>query len=118
MSDSITVFTFGDPQESVSRAIAADLVYYLTIDVEGQTVPVVIGESHGSGSWFGDLEFCGSLVVQGVGSEGWAVRVAQFVARMHGQEAIGVLHNDEGRTLAVAGGVKGTLSTAGEVWSD
>tara|TARA_R110002096_G_scaffold49149_1_gene130111 strand:+ start:774 stop:1202 length:429 start_codon:yes stop_codon:yes gene_type:complete len=122
MSDSITVFTFGDPSEAVSRAIAEDLKYYLTVD-EGEGVPVVIGESHGSGTWFGDLEFCGSLVVSGIGGEGWAARVATFVAAMHGQDAIGVLHNDEGRTLAAAAPADGfaarsRLSTAAEVWSD
>ena len=125
MSDSITVFTFGDPSEDVSRAIAEDLKYYLTVD-EGEVVPVIIGESHGSGSWFGELEFCGSLVVQGIGSggSGWAARIASFVARMHGQDAIGVVHNDEGRTLARgaqpgAGWVdRSRLFTAAEVWSD
>jgi hypothetical protein len=123
MSDSITVFTFGDPSEAVSKAIAEDLKHYLTID-EGEVAPVIIGESHGSGTWFGVLEFCGSLVVSGVGvgGEGWATRIASFVARMHGQDAIGVLHNEEGRTLARgaqpgAGWVdRSALSTAAEVW--
>ena len=114
---SITVFTFGDPDEAVSRAIAEDLKYYLGDGGPGAPVgegPKVLGESHGSGTWFGDLEFCGSLVVEGVG-EGWAVMRAGLVAMIHGQDAVGVVHNPEGRTLAVPGDSHG-LRTSGEVW--
>jgi hypothetical protein len=112
---SVTVFTFGDSVEAVCREIGADLRHYCEPPyAPGGGGVSVLGESYGSGTWFGDLEFCGSLVVEGVG-EGWAVRVASFVAGVHGQDAVGVVHNPGGRTLAVPGDSHG-LRTSGEVW--
>lgn len=106
----ITVLTFGDPDASVRDSLAASLLRQVSAHAHAS----VLGDSYGQGNWFGVTEHCGSIVVQGL-DECQAVRVGASAAARFGQDAVGVVHNASGRTLATPGSA--TLSTAGEVWA-
>lgn len=110
---SVTVFTFGDPE----RWVAASMGDALVRDARGLGAEVLglsVSAAGDAGEWQGSGEFCGALVVSGL-SEAAATLLARVVATDHEQDAIGVFHNDTGRTLAVPGSSE--LYTAGEVWS-
>ncbi len=107
---SITVFTYGDPDVSVRDDLESRIVRH----TEQLPRTVVLGVSSGHGQWFGDTEHCGSVVVSGIGSESSAAYIGASAAALYGQQAVGVVFNADGRTLATPGTTD--LSTADEIW--
>lgn len=107
MSASVTVFTFGDPDPDTAERIGDVIAGFVPEDG-------VLGRSSGTGRWSGSIETCGALVVAGLSQEA-AVRIASAVAEVFDQDAVGVVHNETGATLAVPG--CGHLLTAGEAFA-
>lgn len=103
----VTVFTFGDPDPDTAERIG-DVIVELLPGAATQ-----LGRSSGTGNWSGSIETCGSLVVAGLPLDA-AVRIASAVAEVFDQDAVGVVHNETGATLAVPG--CGHLLTAGEAF--
>lgn len=103
----VTVFTFGDPDPDTAERIGDVIVELLPGAV------TQLGRSSGTGNWSGSIETCGSLVVAGL-ALGAAVRIASAVAEVFDQDAVGVVHNETGATLAVPG--CGHLAPAEEVF--
>ena len=93
----VTVFTFSDPSQGV-RDSTGRMLRALVRGASGR----VIGDNVGTGEWEGTTEHSGALVVSGI-SRGVATSIALLAADVHDQDAIGVVHSANGRTLARPG---------------
>lgn len=112
MTAAVTVFTYGDPDPERASRLGA----YLLGASQGNGAEV-LGSSFSaepSGLWGDSAEACGALVVAGL-RRAEAIRIGARGAELFGQDAVGVVHDPEGRTLATPGAED--LSTAAEVWA-
>ena len=112
MSAAVTVFTYGDQDPERAERLGA----YLLGACQGNGA-AILGRSftaEPTGRWGDSAEACGALVVAGL-RRSEAVRIGARGAELFGQDAVGVVHDDEGRTLATPGAED--LSTAEEVWA-
>ena len=92
MSESITVFTTG------GRHVTDALV--LTVKLHYPSSTTILGVAYGTGTYDGIEEDCGTVVVLGL-TKPSAILMAGLVAKLTGEDCIGVLHEPTGRTLAV-----------------
>lgn len=112
----ITVFTYGDPDEQTAAAIAADIVHAAV-----QAGGTIIGDTTGRGVWEEDEhEHAGVIIVSGLRSRRQAADIAAPIAYRFDQDAIGVLHEQSGRTLVpgvpASSCERAPICTAAELW--